>query len=328
VSPENAHAQIFGSEDEPNEDMNEINHFAISSILNSEIVGQAKFGHGQMASLGDAQRFFDMLGAGESPSIVHENECVDVEVVVRAFHAVRNARRDRRAPDVYVADPDRNATFLAKCREFGIQASDYTINKRLLYARKNNHLPDLKSVKTSVDYEEFAFASEFAATELKYKTGASIDDVLCEPGLASQFDSIARKLAPGFSSFEYRWAILSIRKAGRHEKLPASFQMPEFTGPFRLVIDPLEQVPNTSGVYLLFEKQKLLYVRSTEHLRHGVELHRNPKVIGAIAEKLWRPNPEDFIVSYVVPERKLLRPLEKRIVIEKKPIFNVPRSAA
>jgi hypothetical protein len=312
------------------DDMSDINHFGISSILNSEIVGRAKFGHGQIASLGDAQRFFDLLDAEESPSIVHQNESVDVEAVVRAFHAVRNARGDRGSPDLYVADPDRNALFLAKCRKIGIQESDYAINKTLFYARKNNYLPGLQSARTSIDYEEFAFASEFAATELRYKTGATIDDILCEPGLASQFDSIARKLAPGFSSFEYRWAILSIRKAGRHEKLPSSFQMPEFTGRFRLVIDALEQIPETSGVYLLYEKQKLLYVRSTEHLRHGVELHRNPQLLGAMAEKLWKPNPEDFIVSYTVLllKKTLLQALEKKIVEEIKPIFNVPRSAA
>lgn len=308
--------------------MNEINHFAISSILNSEIVGRAKFGHGQIASLGDAQRFVDMLGVGESPSNVHQNESVDVEAVKRAFLAVRKARGDRGSPDLYVADPDRNAIFLAKCREIGIGASDYTINKTLFYARKNNYLPGLKSVRTSIDYEEFAFASEFAATELKYKTGATIDDIVCDPGLASQFDAIARKLAPGFSSFEYRWAILSIHKKQRR-KLPPSFRMPAFTERFRLVADPLEQVPDTRGVYLLYVKQKLLYARSTERLRHGIELHRNPKLLRPIAETLWKPNPEDFIVSYaVLPEKKLLRPLEEKIVQEKQPIFNVPRSAA
>jgi hypothetical protein len=45
--------------------MSKLNHFAISSILNSEIIGRAGFGHGQIASLGDAQRHFDVLEASE-----------------------------------------------------------------------------------------------------------------------------------------------------------------------------------------------------------------------------------------------------------------------
>jgi len=309
--------------------MSKLNHFAISSILNSEIVGRGKFGHGQIASLSDPQRYFDMLGAGEPARIIHENERVNVHVVVRAFHAVRDARGDRGSADLYVADPVRNAIFLRECRDLGVQASDYSINKTLLYARKNNYLPGLNSVKTSIDYDDFAFASEFAATELKYKTGGTIDDILCDPDLASQFDSIARKLSPGHSSFEYRWAILSIRKAGRHEKLPSSFQMPEFTGRLRLILDPLEQVPAASGVYLLYERQKLLYVRSTHLLRHGIEIHRKANVLAAMTDKLWEPSPEHFIVSYtVLSEEKYLRPLEKKIVEERKPIFNIPRSAA
>src|SRR6266851_2810373 len=105
--------------------MSEINHFAISSILNSEVVGRFKFGHGQIGSQADAQRYFDLLGVNEAPAATHGNEEVDVDTVVRAFHEVRNARGDRGSRDLYVADPERNATFLAKCREFGIQASDY-----------------------------------------------------------------------------------------------------------------------------------------------------------------------------------------------------------
>jgi hypothetical protein len=312
--------------------MSRINHFTISSILNSEIVGRAKFGHGQIAAQGDGQRYFDLLGAEESPAVAHGDEKVNVHEVVKAFLAVREARRDQRSSDLYIADPERNAQFLAKCRAIGIQASDYTINKMLLYARKNSYLTGLKSARTSFDHEEYAFASEFAATELKYRRGASIDDILCDPKLAREFDSIAQKLAPGFSSLEYRWAILSIRKAGRQYKLKSDFRTPKLTERFRLVKDSLENLPMQNGVYLLCEKEKPLYARSTVSLRHGVELHRNPQLLSAIAGKLWRPDLDSLLVAYaVLPDNSpkgVLRPVEKKIVEEKRPIFNVPRSAA
>src|SRR5262249_37236561 len=157
-----------------------------------------------IGSLADAQPYFDLLSSTESPAVLHRNEEVDVQRVIEAFHAVRNARGDRGSPDLYIADPERNALFLAKCREFGLTCSDYLLNKTLMYARKKSLLPKLKSVKTIIPYEEYAFACEFAATELKYKTGASIDDIICDPGLASRFDVIAGKLAPGFTSFRYR----------------------------------------------------------------------------------------------------------------------------
>lgn len=312
--------------------MTQINHFAISSILNSEIVGRANFGHGQIASLGDPQRYFDLLGVGVPPAVAHSNEDVDIAVVVKAFHAIRNRRKDRGSPDLYVADPERNSQFLAQCRELGIEASDYVINKTLLYARKNNWLPDLNSAKTSFDYEDYAFASEFAATELKYRTGASIDDILCDPALAAEFDSIAARLAPGYTSLQYRWAILSIRKAGRHSKLKPNFRMPRFNGRFQLVKDPVETLPTINGVYILYESEKPLYARSTASLRHGVEQHRNPQVLSAIADKLWQPNLDRLLVSFATlpanSPKSLLLPIEKKIVEEKRPIFNVPRAAA
>jgi site-specific DNA-methyltransferase (adenine-specific) len=312
--------------------MSNLNHYVISAILNSEIVGRTKFGHGQIASQADAQRVFDLLEVGVPPAIVHGNEEVNVHAVVEAFHAIRNARKDRGSTELYIADPQRNAEFVAKCRELGIQASEYAINKRLMYARKNNYLPNLESVKTSFDYEDYAFASEFAATELKYKIGASIDDILCDPGLASEFDSIAKKLAPGFTSLQYRWAILSIRKAGRHQKLKPSFEMPKLTHQFWLMKDPLESLPLVNGVYILYEREKALYARSTVSLRHGVAQHRKPQLLNAIVDKLWQPNVDNFLVSYAtLPDKSpksLLLPIEKRIVEEKRPIFNVPRAAA
>lgn len=313
--------------------MSNLNHYAISAILHSEIVGPLDMGHGQIASLGDAQRYLDVLAANESPAGSGRRRRgggIDIDRVKQAFLAAREMFKDRGSTDLYVADPKRNEVFLALCRRLGIKASDYLINKTLINARKNKWLSGLRSEKTSIEYDEFAFASEFAATQLRYKAGASIDDILCNPNLASQFDAIAREVTPGFSSFEYRWAILSIRKAGRHEKLPASFRLPKFTTGFRLLRDPLEQVPNRSGIYLLYEREKLLYTRSAVDLRHGVELHRNKNILKAINEKLWRPDPENFVVDFatVAGSTGFLQAIERKLVEERHPVFNVPRSAA
>lgn len=312
--------------------MSDINHFAISSILGSEIVGRYKFGHGQIGSAGDVQRYFDALGVTESPAALHRGEWVDPKRVAAVFRELVKVRGDRGSPDLYVADQARNLAFIAKCRELAdLQASEYTLNKALFYARKKGYLKGLNSRKTSINYEDFAFASEFAATELKYKTGASIDDILCDPGLASRFDAIAGKLAPDHSSFEYRWAILSIWKAGRHANWDPDYRMPEFTGRFRLVADPLESLPDDRGLYLLYEggKQRPLYARSTEHLRHAVEVQRSPRLVSAILDKFWKPDPASFVVSYaILPASLPLKPFEKKLVEEKRPVFNVPRVAA
>lgn len=310
--------------------MSNLNHYAISAILHSEIVGPLKTGHGQIASLGDVQRYFDTLATDERSSGHIQGRGIDVNRLKKAFFAAREAFKDRGSTDLYIADPERNTVFLDLCRRFGIEASDYRLNKTLFNARKNKLLTNLQSERTSIEYGEFAFASEFAATQLRYKAGATIDDILCDPGLAAQFDDIARSVIPGFSSFEYRWAILSIRKAGRHQKLPASFRLPKFTTGFRLLRDPIERIPDRAGLYLLYERQKLLYTRCAVDLRHGVELHRNKNILKAINEKLWRPDPENFVVDFAAVAGSIgfLQAIEKKLVEERHPVFNIPRSAA
>lgn len=305
-----------------------INQFELSSIFNSEIVGKARFSHGQLGIPGDVQKYLHLLRVAKAPSERHPSERADMAVVGKAFFDVRNRRNDQGSPDLYIADPVRNDEFIEKCRELGVEESAYIVNKTLLFMRKNNHLKGLHSRKTSIGYEDFAFACEFAATEIRCETTATIDDLLCDPDLATRFDSIARRVAPGYSSFQYRWAILSIRKSGRHAEWKPEYIMPHRQARLRLGYDPLESVPDTLGVYTLFERDSPLYTRATEHLRHGIGIHLRPQTLAGMQSELWQPQPGSLVISYAtLPEKKLLRPVEHRLIKEEKPIFNVPRAA-
>ena len=310
--------------------MSKVNQFAVSAILNSEIIGRFSFGHGQIDSIADGQRFLDVRSIVQSPAEIHGDEIVDREKVKKAFLQVRTARDDRGSSDLYIADPIRNALFLAKCRRLGLKVSDYILNKTLLNARKNRLLTGLHSVKTSIDYEDFAFACEFAATELKYKLGVSIDDIVCDPAVAQQFDAIAARLSPGHTSLDYRWAILSIRKSGRSIDWKASYRMPKFRHTFKLVGGQLDKLPEDGAAYILYEKAngRSLYARSTERLRHAIEMHRHSRFLDAILDKFWEPKVDDFIVAFAeIPVRAMLKPVERKIIEDEKPLFNVPRAA-
>ncbi len=305
--------------------MSQVNQLLISRILNSQIVGHVGAGHGQIDSMGDVQRFFDAVDASQPVSVRHKGEPVDRTLVKQAFLDVRD---DQRSPDLYVADPDRNSRFLARCRKLGLTSSVYIINKTLINARKGSLLPGLKSIPYSLSYGEYAFASEFAATELRYKFDASIDDILCDPALSAKFFSIATSVTPGYSELEYRWGILSIRKAGRKPTHPV--KLPAFTKGFKLLEDPIETIPERSGVYLLYERTNLLYLRGAERLRHGVELHRSTEVLGAINKKLWQLDPASLNVSYAsFPkfEKGRIHAIENKLLDREIPIFNVQRSA-
>lgn len=306
--------------------MSNLNHFAIARILHSEILGPVSPGHGQLGSLQIVEDVFCIRQKPVSPDEVHTGESVDMDDVIQAFHDVRN---DRKSPDFYVAEPERNRRFIERCRKLGVQASEYTMNKVLLNARKSNRLKGLDSEKTRFNHDEYAFASEFAATEIRYRTGASVDDIICDPELRSEFDQLASKLAPGHSPLEYRWALLSIRKAGRQAaKREAEYDVPPLSPPTRLFSDAVEGVPRNPGVYLLLEQQRPLYARGVRDLHHGVELHRREDFLKPLLERLWRPSPDDLLFSYAtLSERKLLRPVEQRLIRERRPLFNIPPAA-
>src|SRR5439155_19412900 len=63
--------------------------------------------------------------------------------------------------------------------------------------------------------DPFAFASEMALRRMLDLSNPSLDHVLCDPLAATRFDDFARSLAPGFSSLQYRWAALRLRKDAR-----------------------------------------------------------------------------------------------------------------
>ena len=64
--------------------------------------------------------------------------------------------------------------------------------------------------------DEFEYASELAVRHLQRTKNVSLDQIICDPELAQEFDDFAKLLAPGkHSPLEYRWVALGLRKAGK-----------------------------------------------------------------------------------------------------------------
>ena len=93
------------------------------------------------------------------------------------------------------------------------------VNHHLLRLRKAGKLSSIKtSERTSLDWEvadAFLFASEIAWRTVFDQTGESLDDIFCNPSLAALFDETARRFAPGYTSFQYRWGALKLRKEAK-----------------------------------------------------------------------------------------------------------------
>ena len=106
----------------------------------------------------------------------------------------------------------------------GLPGTPKDWNRLLMTLRKAGKLivPVRKRTEFSwSDYDEFLFASEIAWSEMK--DHGTLDDILCDPDLANQFDEIAQDLAPGFSSLQYRWGALTLRKKSKTARVRSAF---------------------------------------------------------------------------------------------------------
>ena len=110
------------------------------------------------------------------------------ETVRDSFLAVRGDR----SPDAVIADLELNERFLGECRVRGLSESPAALNQCLLNLRKGGDLKGLKSTRVRLsDQENYRFASEIAARFLERRDQITLDQIVCDPAKAAEFDAIA-----------------------------------------------------------------------------------------------------------------------------------------
>jgi DNA modification methylase len=127
--------------------------------------------------------------------------------------------------DIMLADASLDGAFLEACKRNGLPGDPAEWNRALLRIRKSGELPRLTNRTRNVtakDMDAYGFASEVALQQLSAMCDATLDEILCDPKLAAQFDELAKSFSPGYSSFQYRWAALSLRKRAREARRQAA----------------------------------------------------------------------------------------------------------
>lgn len=186
---------------------------------------------------------------------------------------------DGYSADRVVTDPELDRRFVAACENHGLVGNARTWNTMLFRLRKAGNLSHIETTnRTSISWEhcdKFIFASEIALQQIIDQGVAnSLDEILCDPDLAEQFDHQAEKLAPGYDSLEYRWAALKLRKEAK-----LAIHRSELLDPPRRFGDriPLREfdpgrTPADSGLYLIGNRSEKWYVGEASNLRSRFEL--------------------------------------------------------
>jgi len=248
--------------------------------------------------------------------------------LVEAFDAVSEGY----STDRVVADPEFNQRFVAECRCHGLQASVADLNRALLNLRKSGALAGRsRSKRTHIsDTDEYRFAAEIAVRFLERRDEISLDKIICDPDKAAEFDEVARRIAPGFSPLQYRWAALGLRKAKKLE--------PELVGRIAPPIHAInlsvseivpDELPVSQGLYLFIAAEQLLYVGETENLRKRLKKHLEHSDNKGLARWIWEFGIENLHLEMQILEDKtetrVRKALELELIRSRKPTFNVKR---
>lgn len=233
--------------------------------------------------------------------------------------------------DRVVADPTLNAAFLAECHGQGLEASPATLNRALMNLRKAGGLRRIRSVRSSFPAEDqYRFAVEMTVRFMERRDGVSLDDIICDPQLATEFDALAAAISPGFSSLEYRWAALNLRKASRlSPEILARVAPPVRILTFTVANVDLNQIPLEQGLYLFFTATHCLYVGEAENLFNRLKRHLDHSDNKGLAQWMWEEGNDRLFLELQILEgnttTRVRRALELELIRSRNPTFNVSR---
>ncbi|MCH7597014.1 MAG: GIY-YIG nuclease family protein [Planctomycetes bacterium] len=240
------------------------------------------------------------------------------------------AARAGYSADRVVADPVLNRSYIAECRSRGLTASAEMLNRSLLNARKTGATSwgKTKHHTSFRDESEYAFASEIAIRFLERRDGITLDQVICSPDAAEEFDTIAARICPGFTSLQYRWAALNLRKKRRLK--------PEVLAhacrPVDVINSPasdlnLASVASQQGLYIFFCRNRTLYVGESSNLRRRLAKHLEHSDNKGLARWLWEHGADELNVEIQVLPANMLtrvrRAMEAELIRSRTPEFNV-----
>jgi site-specific DNA-methyltransferase (adenine-specific) len=249
--------------------------------------------------------------------------------LIQAFCEVR----DGFSADRVVADPELNRRFLRRCRVLGLSGTDYDLNWSLLNARKNGLMSDLPKTKRYTpgesDKDEFEYASELGVRHLQRLKQVSLDQIICDPDLATEFDEYAAKLAPGFLPLEYRWMALGLRKAGRLQKeTVARLDVPDLQTICRVPDLRASSLPKAGGLYLFSSSDQPVFLGQTDDLRHRIERHMEVSSSLGLPQWLWDQGPLELSLAEMPGTSRASRQTAEILLVKKlHPVLNYQRAA-
>jgi len=318
----------------------DLNQYAIGKLLGSKMtpVKRARFGNfGLLETTAEALRARQASDpSSATPSFSYDDD----RLVVQAFEEVRQGA----ATDAILWDRSLARDFTQRCRQLGLEASDAFLNRRLINIRKNirryekhgiSIAPATKREPHPSIVPQYAHVIEFALVRLRYRYGASIDDILLDPALGEKYEHLASELAPGVNDVDLRLGALYIRKTrhfqkrdlGKIEGLDVEVIERAWSKPVSLAGVDSAHVPSSPGLIELKEGARYLYISRNENIRPVAEQLRTGKAFDLVANGFWTPRLDEITFQFTAGSKVggiSVGIWEKRLIRDREPIFNWP----
>ncbi|MCA9050154.1 MAG: site-specific DNA-methyltransferase [Planctomycetaceae bacterium] len=182
--------------------------------------------------------------------------------------------------DYVLCDPELNKEFISLCLKEKLGGSAHIWNRYLLELQRIGKLPEVSSRQQKTDPETAEIlhsAAEAAWRLLEIDYRRTLDDILCSPEFATEFDRLAAGFAPdglAAQSLDYRLAALDVRNSARQAADAASAQRAAGRDGCELSnyrLDDLSEIPDGPGVFVLFAGKTALYAGESENVRRHAE---------------------------------------------------------
>jgi hypothetical protein len=325
--------------------MEKLNQLAISKILGSTIKPMGSVGFGNFNLLATTEELQDALKEDPQDQLEAEFGYAEDANLVEAFEEVREG-----APiDELLWNKDLARAFISKCGRLGLRAPQAYLIRRLLNVRKNapkykklgiEICPTTKKTHPSI-VSRYAHVIEFALAKLRFRFGASIDDILMDPRLGDRFEDTARQIVPGISSVDLRLGALYIRKnRGTKKKdfeeikdLDVTEVESAWKGNQSLAGVNLGTVPSGPGLIELKEDHRYLYISHNENIHAAISQLHSGDAFRLVANSFWQPNLDAITVLFAAGKKighASIEKWERKLVYERDPVLNwpIPKKAA
>jgi len=240
---------------------------------------------------------------------------------------------DGYSEDRVVADPELNQKFVVECQRLCLEAPVRDLNRALLNLRKGGSLCRSGRSKATIfrDQDEYRFASEIAVRFLERRDRVSLDEIICDPEKAREFDELAMKISPGYSPLQYRWAAFSLRKRRALRPEIIGHALPSTS----VTVVPVNELivgdlSADQGLYIFFDQTQTLYVGEAANLQKRIRKHLDHSDNKGLARWLWEHGADEIFIELhyldATIETRIRRALEAELITTRRPLFNVQRA--